>query len=226
MAEGRGVLVLGQVARSAWSSPSSKASFRLPKDTRAAFTTDRSEPMWSMSARSLCRGPRFPDWPFSFTPQSGQCSSGLSHGRPKAIFAAPLRDRPPSWAAVSAGPWGVAGPQAPPAGLRPGGEAFTFRSPDEVLHRLRRPGRDPSASTPMGVIDGVTTNPSLVAKTGKPFEKVIRRSGGSWTGRSAPRSSATGSGACSRRAATWRTIHPNIVVKVPLIADGIRPARR
>ncbi len=26
----------------------------------------------------------------------------------------------------------------------------------------------------LGVIDGVTTNPSLIAKTGKPFEQVVR----------------------------------------------------
>ena len=38
-----------------------------------------------------------------------------------------------------------------------------------------------------GLVDGVTTNPSLVAKSGRNFLEVVARSAPSFPGRSAPR---------------------------------------
>ena len=57
-----------------------------------------------------------------------------------------------------------------------------------------------------GVLDGVTTNPTLFAKTsGMTYDEVLEaRSAGSRAARSRPRSSPTTSTGCSRKAATSR----------------------
>ena len=70
----------------------------------------------------------------------------------------------------------------------------------------------------MGVIDGVTTNPSLVAKTGKPFEKVIREIVEVVDGPISAEVIATDYEGIVREGKQLAAIHPNIVVKVPLIA--------
>jgi len=77
----------------------------------------------------------------------------------------------------------------------------------------------------MGVIDGVTTNPSLVAKTGKPFEKVIREIVEVVDGPISAEVIATDYEGIVREGRQLAAIHPNIVVKVPLIAEGIRAVK-
>jgi transaldolase len=77
----------------------------------------------------------------------------------------------------------------------------------------------------MGVIDGVTTNPSLVAKTGKPFEKVIREIVEVVDGPISAEVVATDYEGIVREGRHLAAIHPNIVVKVPLIAEGIRAVK-
>lgn len=77
----------------------------------------------------------------------------------------------------------------------------------------------------MGVIDGVTTNPSLVAKTGKPFEQVIREIVEVVDGPISAEVLATDHEGIVREGKHLAAIHPNIVVKVPLIAEGIRAVR-
>ncbi|HET8940175.1 MAG TPA: fructose-6-phosphate aldolase [Polyangiales bacterium] len=77
----------------------------------------------------------------------------------------------------------------------------------------------------MGVIDGVTTNPSLVAKTGKPFEKVIREIVEVIDGPISAEVIATDYEGIIREGKVLAAIHPNIVVKVPLIAQGIRAVK-
>jgi transaldolase len=74
----------------------------------------------------------------------------------------------------------------------------------------------------MGVIDGVTTNPSLVAKTGKSLERVIREICQVVDGPISAEVLATETASIIAEAKTLAAIHPNVVVKVPLIADGIR----
>ncbi len=77
----------------------------------------------------------------------------------------------------------------------------------------------------MGVIDGVTTNPSLVAKTGKPLEKVIREICELVDGPISAEVIAVDAEGIVREGKLLAAIHPNVVVKVPLIAEGIRAVR-
>lgn len=68
----------------------------------------------------------------------------------------------------------------------------------------------------MGVICGVTTNPSLIAKEGRVFEEVIAESPPSWTDRSAERSGQRPTDAESmiREGREIAKIHKNMVVKI------------
>src|SRR5271170_278826 len=77
----------------------------------------------------------------------------------------------------------------------------------------------------MGLIDGVTTNPSLAAKSGKPFKELIMEITEIIDGPisaevvsvTAPEMIVEGEGL-----AQW---HKNIVVKVPLIAEGLKAVK-
>ncbi|MGD8858699.1 MAG: fructose-6-phosphate aldolase [Myxococcales bacterium] len=77
----------------------------------------------------------------------------------------------------------------------------------------------------MGVIDGVTTNPSLVAKTGRSFDAVIRDILEVVDGPISAEVIATDTDGILAEGRKLAAIHPNIVVKVPLIADGIKAVR-
>lgn len=77
----------------------------------------------------------------------------------------------------------------------------------------------------MGVIDGVTTNPSLVAKTGKPMAEVIDAICEIVDGPISAEVIATDVEGILREGRALAKVHENIVVKVPLIADGIRAVR-
>lgn len=78
----------------------------------------------------------------------------------------------------------------------------------------------------MGVVDGVTTNPSLVAKTGKPMNQVITEICELIDGPVSAEVIATDVEGIVREGKALAAIHPNVVVKVPLIADGIRAVRQ
>ena len=73
----------------------------------------------------------------------------------------------------------------------------------------------------LGVIDGVTTNPSLVAKTGRPFADVIAEICEIIDGPISAEVVATDTEGILREGRHLSGLHPNIVVKVPLIAEGI-----
>jgi transaldolase len=77
----------------------------------------------------------------------------------------------------------------------------------------------------MGLVDGVTTNPSLVAKTGKSLERVIREICEVVDGPISAEVLATDAAGIVREGKVLAAIHPNVVVKVPLIADGLRAVR-
>lgn len=76
-----------------------------------------------------------------------------------------------------------------------------------------------------GVVDGVTTNPSLVAKEGRDFREVVAEICGIMDGPvSAEVVSTTAPEmiAEARELAAW---HPSIVVKIPLISEGIKATK-
>ena len=77
----------------------------------------------------------------------------------------------------------------------------------------------------MGVIDGVTTNPSLVAKTGKPMREIVEAICEIVDGPISAEVIATDTDGILREGRELAKIHKNIVVKVPLIADGLKAVR-
>jgi len=73
-----------------------------------------------------------------------------------------------------------------------------------------------------GLVDGVTTNPTLVSREGRDFEQVVKEIAGLVPGPvSAEVLSVTAPEMIeeARNLAKWA---PNIVVKIPLIAEGIK----
>lgn len=77
----------------------------------------------------------------------------------------------------------------------------------------------------MGVIDGVTTNPSLVAKTGRPFKDVMVDICEVVDGPISAEVIATDYEGIVNEARKLSAMHENIVVKVPLIAEGLKAVR-
>jgi transaldolase len=76
-----------------------------------------------------------------------------------------------------------------------------------------------------GIIDGVTTNPSLIAKTGRPFEQVLREICEIVDGPVSAEVVATETSAMLAEGEKLARIHPNIVVKCPLIVEGLKATR-
>mgnify|MGYP001817998853 FL=1 len=77
----------------------------------------------------------------------------------------------------------------------------------------------------MGVIDGVTTNPSLVAKTGRPFKDVLVDICEVVDGPISAEVIATDYEGMLKEARALAAMHENIVVKIPLIAEGLKAVR-
>jgi len=78
----------------------------------------------------------------------------------------------------------------------------------------------------LGLIDGVTTNPSLVAKAGRPFEEVVHEICEIVQG---PVSAEVVSVEADEMVAEGRrlaAIHEHVVVKCPLIKEGLKATRR
>ncbi|HTB11810.1 MAG TPA: fructose-6-phosphate aldolase [Bryobacteraceae bacterium] len=73
-----------------------------------------------------------------------------------------------------------------------------------------------------GIIDGVTTNPSLIAKEGVAMEDQIRRICEIIDGDVSAEVVATDADGMLTQGRALAKIHKNVVVKVPLTRDGIR----
>ena len=78
-----------------------------------------------------------------------------------------------------------------------------------------------------GLLDGVTTNPSLVAKTGKKHEELIKEICGLLKDKpvSAEVLSVTEE-KMYQEAKKLAKIHPSVVVKIPLISEGLKAVKR
>lgn len=76
-----------------------------------------------------------------------------------------------------------------------------------------------------GIVDGVTTNPSLIAKEGKPIEEQIARICAIVDGDISAEVVATDYDHMVSEGRELAKIHKNIVVKLPLIRDGIRACK-
>ncbi len=77
----------------------------------------------------------------------------------------------------------------------------------------------------MGAIDGVTTNPSLLAKAGKPIKTAIAEICEVVDGPISAEVLATDQAGILKEGRELAKIHPNVVVKVPLIAEGMKAVR-
>ncbi|MBV70127.1 MAG: fructose-6-phosphate aldolase [Myxococcales bacterium] len=77
----------------------------------------------------------------------------------------------------------------------------------------------------MGLLDGVTTNPSLIAKTGRSFDEVIAEICEVVDGPISAEVVSTDFEGMVAEAKTLAKIHKNIVVKIPLIEAGLKATR-
>ena len=76
-----------------------------------------------------------------------------------------------------------------------------------------------------GLLDGVTTNPSLVHKSGRDFLEVVREIAGVVAGPVSAEVVATDYDGMMREAGVLRKIAKNIAVKVPLTPDGLKACK-
>jgi transaldolase len=79
--------------------------------------------------------------------------------------------------------------------------------------------------TETGLLDGVTTNPSLIAKSGRKILDVIAEICGIVEGPVSAEVAATDYDSMMREAAVLRRIAPNVTVKLPLTPDGLRACK-
>jgi len=77
----------------------------------------------------------------------------------------------------------------------------------------------------LGIIDGVTTNPSLVAKTGRDFEVVLREVCAIVDGPVSAEVVSTDAPGMVEEGERLARIHKNIVVKCPMIPEGLKATR-
>lgn len=78
----------------------------------------------------------------------------------------------------------------------------------------------------MGLIDGVTTNPSLVAKEQRPFKELIKEICSIVDGPISAEVTAVEVDGMLKEGRELAKIHHNVVVKVPLIPEGLKAVRR
>ena len=78
----------------------------------------------------------------------------------------------------------------------------------------------------MGMVDGVTTNPRLIAKEGRDFEDIIKEICQIVDGPVSAEVISTDTQGMIKEARHLAKIHDNIVVKIPMIVDGLKATRR
>jgi len=77
----------------------------------------------------------------------------------------------------------------------------------------------------LGVVDGVTTNPSLIAKEGRPIQEQIQAITEIVDGDISAEVVSTEAEEMVREGRELAKIHENVVVKCPLIPEGIRATK-
>jgi transaldolase len=77
----------------------------------------------------------------------------------------------------------------------------------------------------MGLVDGVTTNPSLIAKSGKDFKETIAEICSFVEGPVSAEVAALDYDGMMREGNILRKIAKNVAVKVPLTVDGLRACK-
>jgi transaldolase len=77
----------------------------------------------------------------------------------------------------------------------------------------------------MGLVDGVTTNPSLIAKSGRKYRDVVVEICEIVDGPISAEVLSVDYKGMMDEAHAWAKLHKNIVVKIPLIPDGMKAVR-
>ena len=77
----------------------------------------------------------------------------------------------------------------------------------------------------LGLLDGVTTNPSLIAKSGRQFKDVIAEICGLVEGPVSAEVVSLDYDGMMREAADLRKIAKNVTIKVPLTLDGLKACK-
>jgi transaldolase len=78
----------------------------------------------------------------------------------------------------------------------------------------------------MGIVDGVTTNPSLVAKTGRDFKSVIRDIVQEINGPISLETTSRDANSMMNEAQKLADISPNVVIKIPTTVEGLKAIKR
>jgi len=76
-----------------------------------------------------------------------------------------------------------------------------------------------------GLLDGVTTNPSLIMKSGRPMKEVIAEICGITEGPVSAEVAATDYDGMMKEAAELAKIADNVVIKLPLTMDGLKACK-
>lgn len=77
----------------------------------------------------------------------------------------------------------------------------------------------------LGIIDGVTTNPTLIAREGKDFIAVVKEICAIVDGPISAEAVSLKSDEMVKEASALAKIHKNIVVKIPLTPEGLKAAK-
>ncbi len=77
-----------------------------------------------------------------------------------------------------------------------------------------------------GLVDGVTTNPSLVAKTGRDFQDVLKEICAIVSGPVSAEVTATDVDTMEAEGRKLAAVAGNVVIKVPLTPDGLKACKR
>lgn len=78
----------------------------------------------------------------------------------------------------------------------------------------------------MGILDGVTTNPSLVSKEGRDFKDLILEICRIVNGPVSAEVVSVEADAMVKEGRELANVHPNVVVKCPLIPEGLKATKR
>src|SRR6185503_5862712 len=85
--------------------------------------------------------------------------------------------------------------------------------------------KEVEALVPLGIIDGITTNPSLLAKEGGDYRSILKKICGIVKGPTSAEVVATDYEGMIREGRDLATIDPHIVVKVPFTKEGVRACK-
>lgn len=76
-----------------------------------------------------------------------------------------------------------------------------------------------------GILDGVTTNPTLVSKEGKKFRSLVKEICGIVDGPISAEVMSTNSDGMVKEAEELAKLHKNIVIKIPMCKEGLKATK-